>query len=278
MAGFSARCSCGEMVPFPAPVESRLPASSPPARALARSLARRRREEQAALLPGQLPVVVTARGELHGRLRHASVREQQRETNATFVDIVLCLGAFIGIHLLFTGYFPEEGQALAWPLSGLVAGFLVLLISLRSPASTFGTLRAAPAHFQLEAAVVAFTAAATAIGYSSLIDGPTGLEPLLDMPLVSLLIAVAVCPAIFEELAFRGLIQYRLTALTDPALGVILSGTAFALCHGVTLGFPFHVGLGLYLGWLRLRSGSLLPGMLAHGLYNATIVIVERSL
>ena len=46
----------------------------------------------------------------------------------------------------------------------------------------------------------------------------------------------------------------------------------FALAHGVTLAFPIHLALGLYLGSLRARSGSLLPGMLFHMLYNTAVV------
>jgi membrane protease YdiL (CAAX protease family) len=34
---------------------------------------------------------------------------------------------------------------------------------------------------------------------------------------------------------------------------------------------PFHVGIGIYLCWLRERSASLWPCMLMHGVYNAAI-------
>ncbi len=62
-------------------------------------------------------------------------------------------------------------------------------------------------------------------------------------------------------------------ALLGRTTGILVAGMAFALAHGVTLGLPFHVGLGLYLGWLRVRSDSLLPGMATHFLYNGILVV-----
>ncbi len=43
---------------------------------------------------------------------------------------------------------------------------------------------------------------------------------------------------------------------------------------GWVLEFPHRFVSGLIFGWLRLRSGSLLPGMLAHFLHNALSLIV----
>ena len=83
---------------------------------------------------------------------------------------------------------------------------------------------------------------------------------------------IALCPAIFEELAFRGLLQGRLRALFGGHAGLVLTGVAFALAHGASLATPIHFSLGLYLGTLRERTGSLLPGMLFHALYNGGVV------
>lgn len=84
---------------------------------------------------------------------------------------------------------------------------------------------------------------------------------------------IAVCPALFEELAFRGAIQRRFLAMLGRSQELLATGVCFGLCHGVTAGLPFHAGLGIYLGWLRERSTSLLPGMVAHALYNGTILL-----
>ena len=58
------------------------------------------------------------------------------------------------------------------------------------------------------------------------------------------------------------------------AVGILATGIAFALAHGVTLGFPIHLTIGVYLCWLRARCGSLLPGMCLHSCYNAAVVLL----
>jgi membrane protease YdiL (CAAX protease family) len=99
------------------------------------------------------------------------------------------------------------------------------------------------------------------------------LRKQLGIPL--LLFVMALCPGVFEELAFRGLLQGRLAALLGRNQAIWATGAAFALAHGVTLGFPFHVTGGVYLCWLRARCDSLLPGMLLHMAYNATLVMID---
>jgi membrane protease YdiL (CAAX protease family) len=84
---------------------------------------------------------------------------------------------------------------------------------------------------------------------------------------------IALCPALFEELAFRGVIHGRFLALLGKSQGMLATGVCFGLCHGVTAGLPFHVGLGIYFSWLRERSSSLFPGMLTHALYNGALVL-----
>jgi membrane protease YdiL (CAAX protease family) len=96
------------------------------------------------------------------------------------------------------------------------------------------------------------------------------LRETLGRPL--LLFVIGFCPGVFEELAFRGLLQGRLTALLGRNQAILATGAAFALAHGVTMAFPIHLSIGVYLCWLRARSGSLLPGMLLHAAYNSVLV------
>lgn len=75
-----------------------------------------------------------------------------------------------------------------------------------------------------------------------------------------LIIGVAM---VVEEAFFRAFLQ--------PRVGLWLSSALFAVSHW-SYGLPFLV-LGvfivsLFFGWLFARTGSLLPPMLAHGLFN----------
>ena len=58
--------------------------------------------------------------------------------------------------------------------------------------------------------------------------------------------------------------------------GIICAAVAllFALAHGLTLSLPCHVLLGLLLGALTLRTGSVLAPLLAHMAYNATLALL----
>ncbi len=73
-----------------------------------------------------------------------------------------------------------------------------------------------------------------------------------------------------EELLFRGAWFSRLQPRLGTTQTILLTGLSFGIVH---LGSPWTVPLlavlGLGLGWLRARSGSVWPGVLAHGLNNA---------
>lgn len=82
----------------------------------------------------------------------------------------------------------------------------------------------------------------------------------------------AAFPAIFEELGFRGVIFGLLRRSLDARETILLSAAAFGILHLSVPSLVTHVPLGLYLGWLRHRSGSLYPSITAHFLHNALVV------
>ena len=93
----------------------------------------------------------------------------------------------------------------------------------------------------------------------------------------AVILATCVQPAIFEEIGFRGVILPALQPTLSPRDAVIVSALLFMTLHLTAAAFPYLFLLGLVLGYLRLRSGSLLPGMLLHFTYNLLcIVTVHR--
>jgi membrane protease YdiL (CAAX protease family) len=86
-----------------------------------------------------------------------------------------------------------------------------------------------------------------------------------------LVAAIAIAPAVCEELVLRGMVLPSLL-LGGPA-AVVISAALFALIHLDPYRSAFTFALGLALGVLRLRSGSLLAPVLAHALVN-TITFV----
>jgi membrane protease YdiL (CAAX protease family) len=76
-----------------------------------------------------------------------------------------------------------------------------------------------------------------------------------------------------EELTFRGSGQSLLRFLGSwPS--ILLVGVAFGLAHGLVEALLVLVPFGIALAWLRDRTDSVLPGMLVHGLFNATALVL----
>ena len=97
---------------------------------------------------------------------------------------------------------------------------------------------------------------------------------LLDgQPLWVLLLALAVTPAICEELLFRGLVFSGLRRL-GPVAAVVLSALLFAFAHGSIYRLLPTFVLGALLGYARLKSGSIVPGIVIHALNNALGMIL----
>lgn len=109
------------------------------------------------------------------------------------------------------------------------------------------------------------------------------LLQILSIPLVGI-INVLTLATLGEELAWRGWLLPALRPLgVWPAL--IVSGAIWGAWHApvILLGYNFNrtdiwgvllmmggcVMWGILFGWLRLRTGSLWPAVIAHGVFNA---------
>ena len=88
------------------------------------------------------------------------------------------------------------------------------------------------------------------------------------------LLAIAVVPAICEELLFRGvLLTWLKDSFRNKHLAVWLSAIVFSAIHIQFLGFFPRMLLGVYLGYLFLWTGSLWTAIIAHFLNNAVLVV-----
>lgn len=105
------------------------------------------------------------------------------------------------------------------------------------------------------------------------------LAPFLEhgWPLWSAWLLVSVIPGVFEELAFRGVVQQRLTALVGSREAVLAQAAMFSILHLSPLIFLSHFVMGCTLGWLVHRTHSLYPGMVLHMGWNAAVLILEWS-
>ena len=80
-------------------------------------------------------------------------------------------------------------------------------------------------------------------------------------------VVVVVAPVV-EELMFRG-VGYGVLEPFGRAQAIVLVGIAFALVHGLLIGFPEIASFGIGLAYLRARTASIYPCMLLHASFNA---------
>jgi membrane protease YdiL (CAAX protease family) len=194
--------------------------------------------------------------------------------------IMACFwGPPIVVQLLTSG----AHEALWMPIVSVAGSLLVLVLAHAGREYAAQGLRGALPRYFVEAVLVAAAAAALALGWVKVIEQAfphaTSEFPALrrEIGLPMMLFVISLCPGVFEELAFRGLLQGRVMLLMGRMTTLLVVGAAFGVAHGITIGLPFHIGLGIWLAFLRDRSGSLLPGMIAHMIYNAAIVVALSS-
>ncbi|MEW9573092.1 lysostaphin resistance A-like protein [Rhodanobacter sp. Si-c] len=90
---------------------------------------------------------------------------------------------------------------------------------------------------------------------------------------IALTLAVVSIGPLVEELLFRGVLLSALLRRMRPAWAALASASLFALVHLPDLrwlwyALPNLALLGVVLAWLRLRSGSLWPAVIAHACNN----------
>lgn len=92
-----------------------------------------------------------------------------------------------------------------------------------------------------------------------------------------ILLAAGVGAPLAEELLFRGLV---FGALRQSPLGfagaTIITSMSWAMLHAnySDYGLGAIMLIGLYLAWLRERTGSLLTPIVCHGVYNSLIIML----
>jgi len=92
-----------------------------------------------------------------------------------------------------------------------------------------------------------------------------------DEFLISLAILAGLAP-VAEELTFRGLLYGWLAGRWGPVVAWIVSSLAFAAAHVELAHAVLVLPLGLWFGWLRWRTGSLWPSLVAHIANNGLAV------
>lgn len=117
------------------------------------------------------------------------------------------------------------------------------------------------------------------VALDSVLNGTSeqGLEPTHWIPskaapfALNAVVVVLVAPVV-EEFTFRGL-GFSLLSRFGAMVALVGTAVAFAADHGLVEGFPALFVFGLGVGFLRMRTDSLYPGMLVHASFNALALV-----
>ena len=86
-------------------------------------------------------------------------------------------------------------------------------------------------------------------------------------------ITIAFLAPLLEEVLFRGAIQGYMMRYFKPWVAIICSALIFGLIHMNPVQIVYATLLGVILGWIYYRTGSLLPVILGHVLNNSVATI-----
>ncbi|MHB1484939.1 MAG: CPBP family intramembrane glutamic endopeptidase [Saccharofermentanales bacterium] len=93
-----------------------------------------------------------------------------------------------------------------------------------------------------------------------------------------ILMVSVLLPGIIEELMFRGVIQGSMEREGGRISVIIFQAFAFSVFHADPLFILSPFLAGLLLGYLRQKTGSIFPGILAHISLNLTMMVMQPLL
>jgi uncharacterized protein len=106
---------------------------------------------------------------------------------------------------------------------------------------------------------------------------PSHWEPAHAAAYVANGVVICTLVPISEEIMFRGL-GYSLLAPFGRWPAILGVGLLFGLSHGLVLLLPVIVFFGCLLAWIRSRTDSVLPGMVAHGVFNLIALVAAVTI
>jgi len=91
--------------------------------------------------------------------------------------------------------------------------------------------------------------------------------------LIILALTVSVFTPFAEEFLFRGFILTMLLKRYSPLASIVISSFVFSIAHE-PIAMALAFGGGCLYGWIRVKTGSIYPSMIAHAIWNGFITLV----
>lgn len=94
-------------------------------------------------------------------------------------------------------------------------------------------------------------------------------------PIALMIYSIAILPAIFEEIAFRGVMYNYCLAFLDERLVVAVTAFLFAIMHLSLISLVWLIPFGFFIGHLRRRYNTLWYGVVFHFIFNLTACLLD---
>ena len=91
------------------------------------------------------------------------------------------------------------------------------------------------------------------------------------------ILVIGIMPGITEELLFRGYIQTRLCERWGPFWAIIWTSLMFGIMHLDLVQGSYAVAVGVVLGYITERTGSIIPAMICHGVNNTVATLLTAA-
>lgn len=195
----------------------------------------------------------------------------------------VALGTYFSVLVALVGLMLAEVDSVRTLVAfdvGLVCLGVILVLAFWQD---LGPLLGAPAR--LDARTLLVTLAALA-GVFAVVQGLAALVPALFVDLMAnyraegvglgfAIFQIGPLTALGEELLFRGVILTGLRRTFPERSAIAVSAAMFATIHLSPIAFLHTGALGVLLGWLTLRTGSLWPAILVHAAWNSAMVLID---
>ncbi|MCH7884268.1 MAG: CPBP family intramembrane metalloprotease [Planctomycetes bacterium] len=246
----------------------------------------------AASIFGQESVVFADAGSFGSLFSRRALKRSNKPTVSTVMLFTALL--FPAWFFIQTALSPEPGESLggllyatSWLMPALFVG-LPLLILLYWRIDVVGSLALRmPSGRHLAAGILIGLSAWVPVHELSVLQfqwlgapesirqsGEILKETLLSMPRGTMLLVVALIPAVCEELLFRGFLLSGLGSSMKKWTAILVSGLVFGVFHFFLFKFALTAALGIVFAYLCWQSRSILPVMIAHFLHNAIGVLL----
>lgn len=230
-----------------------------------------------------------------GSLKHWLARFwQQRSDHPSATESVLC-GLSILVALFF-GRLAMGSRAMDWASFATSAAVIqiglllgpTLIMAVMLTRSIFRSIRLNRTRWvdAVACGLLALMLHPWYVQFAELVNreyplGPETTEAMWQMDsvlsgasLASLLLIIAVLPALCEEVVFRGFVFSGLLENKGVLRAVVGSAVLFGLSHGMLQQTICATGMGLVMGWLAYRTGGIICTFVFHVTHNTLSVVL----